>query len=68
MGRRTRQLLSTDEAARLLRRPVTTLRWWRHVGQGPESFRLGRRVVYDRDTLLEWVERERERTTSGDVA
>jgi hypothetical protein len=67
MGK-TAQLLTTAETARLLRRSVDTLRWWRHRGLGPESFRLGARVFYDRDAVLRWVERERERTTSGELA
>jgi hypothetical protein len=61
-------LITTEEAARLLRRSIDTMRWWRKVGQGPVSFRLGRRVVYDRADVLRWIERERERTSSGDVA
>lgn len=42
------QLLMIEEVAELLRRPESTLRWWRHVGHGPRSFKIGRRVVYDR--------------------
>ena len=40
------QLLTITEAAYRLRTPVATLRNWRHLGIGPDSFRLGRRVVY----------------------
>ena len=42
-------LLTIAEAASLVRAPVATLRYWRHLGTGPRSFRLGRRVVYRRD-------------------
>ena len=38
--------LTTEEVAELLRAPVETVRWWRHVGKGPKSFKLGRRVLY----------------------
>jgi len=38
------QLLTITETAELLRAPVATLRWWRHTGQGPRSFKIGRRV------------------------
>ena len=41
-------LLTITEAADLLRAPVATLRYWRHLGTGPRSFRLGRRVLYRR--------------------
>jgi hypothetical protein len=39
-------LFTITEAAAIVRRPVATLRYWRHLGTGPRSFRLGRRVVY----------------------
>lgn len=49
------QLLTLDEAAALLRTPVATLRYWRHLGVGPDGFRLGRRVVYRREDVDRWV-------------
>jgi excisionase family DNA binding protein len=49
-------LLTITEAAALLRAPVATLRYWRHLGTGPRSFRLGRRVLYRRDDLQSWLE------------
>jgi len=49
-------LLRTREVAELLGVPENTLRWWRYVGYGPESFRLGpRRVVYRRSKVLAWL-------------
>ena len=53
-------LLTIAEAAELLRAPVATLRYWRHLGNGPCSFRLGRRVVYRRDDLLAWIDAQRD--------
>ena len=49
-------LLTITEAADLLRAPVATLRYWRHLGTGPRSFRLGRRVLYRRDELHAWID------------
>lgn len=49
------QLLTITEAADRLRTPVATLRYWRHLGIGPDSFRLGRRVVYRRDDIDNWI-------------
>ncbi len=49
------QLLTLTEAAARLRTPVATLRYWRHLGTGPDSFRLGRRVMYRRDDLDRWI-------------
>ena len=54
------ELLTLAEAAALLRTPVATLRYWRHLGVGPKSFRLGRRVVYWRADLISWLTEQRE--------
>ncbi|RBY85988.1 AlpA family transcriptional regulator [Blastococcus sp. TF02A-26] len=50
------ELLTITEAADVLRAPVATLRYWRHLGTGPRSFRLGRRVLYRRVDLHAWVD------------
>lgn len=47
------QFLTTEEVAELLRTSPETVRYWRHVGKGPEAFKVGRRVLY----ALEDVER-----------
>ncbi|TQN40825.1 excisionase family DNA binding protein [Blastococcus colisei] len=57
-ARREPELLTITEAAELLRAPVATLRYWRHRGTGPRSFRLGRRVLYRYDDLQAWVEQQ----------
>lgn len=51
-------LLTLDEAAALLRAPVATLRYWRHCGIGPRSFRAGRRVLYRSSDLLAWIDQQ----------
>ncbi len=58
-------LLTITEAAELLRAPVATLRYWRHLGTGPRSFRLGRRVLYRRDDLHSWIATQQDRDGSG---
>jgi DNA-binding transcriptional MerR regulator len=50
------ELLTISEAADVLRAPVATLRYWRHLGTGPASFRLGRRVLYRRVDLRTWID------------
>jgi excisionase family DNA binding protein len=50
------ELLTITEAAELLRAPVATLRYWRHLGTGPRSFRLGRRVLYRNEDLRSWID------------
>jgi len=57
--------LTTAETAKALRTPVETLRYWRHVGKGPNSFRLGRRVLYARADVEAFVEAARR---GGNVA
>ena len=48
-------LLTLDEAAAILRTPKATQRYWRHLGTGPHSFRLGRRVLYRANDLQAWI-------------
>jgi DNA-binding transcriptional MerR regulator len=55
-------LITVLEAAERLRTPAATLRYWRHVGIGPKSFKIGRRVVYRRDDLEAWVETQRKQS------
>mgnify|MGYP002355399842 CR=1 FL=1 len=51
-------LMFTEEVSAKCRVPEPTLRWWRHVGTGPKSFRLGRRVVYKRADVEAWIEEQ----------
>jgi predicted DNA-binding transcriptional regulator AlpA len=50
------ELLTIAEVAALLRLPVATLRYWRYLGTGPRSFRLGRGVRYWHHDVRAWVE------------
>lgn len=57
-------ILTTAEAAEVLRVPVGTLRYWRHQGTGPKSFKLGaKRVAYMREDVEAWL---REQYEAGD--
>jgi len=58
------ELLTSVEAAQITRTPLATLRYWRHLGIGPRSFRIGRRVVYRKTDLHEWITSEERRTAS----
>ena len=57
-------LLTITEAAQLLRAPVATLRYWRHLGTGPDGFRLGRRVVHRREDLDRWLAEQQQARSS----
>ncbi len=50
------QLLTIGEVADRLRTPEATLRYWRHQGAGPQSFKLGRRVMYREADVEEWLD------------
>lgn len=56
--------LTLPETAELLRTPEGTLRYWRHMGDGPKSFKLGRRVVYAETAIESWL-KEREAADEG---
>jgi predicted DNA-binding transcriptional regulator AlpA len=52
----TSELLLLEEVSELTRIPVPSLRFYRHNGKGPKSFRLGNRVVYKRADVEAWIE------------
>lgn len=45
------EYMTTDEVAELCRTSPETVRYWRHIGKGPASFKLGRRVLYAREDV-----------------
>ena len=51
--------MTTAEVAELLRTPVETVRYWRHVSKGPEWFKVGRRVLYAAEDVQAFVDRAR---------
>lgn len=56
--------LTTAELAELLRTPESTLRYWRHIGKGPRSFKPGRRVLYARADYEAWIRAEQAETNA----
>ena len=55
------ELLTIVEVADVVRVPVATLRYWRHLGSGPQSFRIGRTVRYWRSDVNQWLESQSSR-------
>jgi hypothetical protein len=51
-------LLTITEAAAITRQPEATLRWLRHRGEGPEGFKIGRRLFYRRSSVVGWIARQ----------
>ena len=49
--------------------PEATLRWWRHVGSGPKSFKIGRAVAYLESDVEAWLGEQYDgRPSEADVA
>ncbi|WP_220463461.1 AlpA family transcriptional regulator [Rhodococcus sp. UFZ-B548] len=61
--------LTTKQVSEMTGLPLGTLRYWRHVGDGPESMVLGRkRVVYRLSKLNEWLAVQEDNNVRGGVA
>ena len=56
--------LVTAEVAELVRAPIETVRYWRHVGKGPKSFKVGRRVLYAIEDVEAWIEQAKANTAA----
>jgi len=52
--------MTTAEVAELLRTSPETVRYWRHIGSGPRSFKVGRRVLYDSNDVTTWLAEQKE--------
>ena len=59
-------LLTPEEVKELLRLKSTrTLENWRATGRGPRFVKIGTRVCYRREDVLEYIESNVEQSTSG---
>jgi predicted DNA-binding transcriptional regulator AlpA len=52
------QLLTLDQFAEMVNTPVNTVRYWRQSGYGPQSARIGRRVMYRRAEVAAWLDEQ----------
>lgn len=50
------KLLRVPEVSELTGIPEATLAFWRHMGTGPQSAKLGRRIVYREVDVIAWVD------------
>jgi len=60
------ELLTTAEVGQILRKPVGTLRQWRHRSFGPKAFRLGGTLVYPRSAVDAWIHECQSASEAGD--
>ncbi|WP_237393761.1 helix-turn-helix transcriptional regulator [Pseudarthrobacter sp. ATCC 49987] len=49
------KLLTLDEVALMLRKSPAQMRWMRHNGTGPKAARLGGRVMYREQDVIDWI-------------
>lgn len=54
--------LSAEELEALTGTPKSTWRYWAHIGSGPASQKLGRRRVWKRDTVMQWLAEQEAKT------
>lgn len=59
-------LRTLEEVSAMTRTPSATLRFWRHKGIGPKSFKVGRRVMYREDDVAAWLEAQYAAVTEVD--
>ena len=62
------RFMTTTEVAGLCRTPVETVRFWRHTGKGPKSFKVGRRVLYAVADVEAWLADARQAGSGGGTA
>ncbi len=63
------EMLSTKQVAQDYGFFESTLRYYRHRGTGPASFRLGaKRVVYRRSAVEKWIAAQEAASTRGGIA
>lgn len=63
-----RKILRTAEVSEMTGTPQATLRYYRHLGKGPRSFKLGQRVTYFEEDVLAWIEAQAAATSVGGAA
>ena len=57
MGKKSiERLMTLPELSEMLGVPIETLYGWRHRGEGPVGYRIGRHVRYRRAAVEEWRE------------
>ena len=49
-------LLTIKEVAAIVRAPEGTVRYWRFMGTGPRSIKVGKRVCFWKSDVLQWLE------------
>ncbi len=56
-----REYLTVPEFASEVRASVQTVYSWRHRGRGPKAYRVGRRLLFRRADVQEWLAQQADR-------
>jgi excisionase family DNA binding protein len=59
------RLMTIADLSTMLGVPVDTLYGWRHRGEGPRGYRVGRHVRYRRSSVEAWLEDQADRRQSA---
>jgi excisionase family DNA binding protein len=66
MGKKSiERLMTLPELSEMLGVSIETLYGWRHRGEGPVGYRIGRHVRYRRSAVEEWLETQGDRREHG---
>lgn len=60
--------LSASDLERLTGTKAATWRYWAHLGIGPKSMKLGRRRVWKRTVIEEWLKQQEAVSAVGEGA
>lgn len=58
-ARRLKRYLITDEVAAMCRVSFETVRYWRKIGTGPTWTKAGRKVIYDENDVVAWLDQQK---------
>lgn len=50
------EIFGIEQFAEKVNASINTVRYWRTIGYGPKSARIGRRVVYRRADVEAWID------------
>jgi excisionase family DNA binding protein len=59
------RLMTLSDLSDMLGVPVATLYGWRHRGEGPQGYRIGRHVRYRRSAVEEWLRAQADARMAG---
>ena len=63
----TSEYVDSLDLEKLTGTKASTWRYWASIGTGPASFKLGRRRVWKKSTVLEWLAEQEAATVRGGI-